>query len=168
MKNAVHYFVFILLFGISGCQGPAIDTVQANKQIVREAFEVVGSGDYQQMGEYIAQNYTRHCQATPDIEVSSLEDFKEFIRQDRKIFPDQEMEVHKLVAENDLVAFWGTYQGTQTGQFGPFPPTDKRTTLDFSGIHRLQDGKIAETWITWDNLTVLRQLGHFPPEPSGE
>ncbi len=31
------------------------------------------------------------------------------------------------------------------------------------GIFRLEDGKIAEMWVTWDNLSALMQLGHFPP-----
>jgi len=26
----------------------------------------------------------------------------------------------------------------------------------------MADGKIAEWWITWDNMTILRQLGHMP------
>jgi hypothetical protein len=27
----------------------------------------------------------------------------------------------------------------------------------------VEDGKLAEFWITWDNLTILTQLGYFPP-----
>jgi hypothetical protein len=31
---------------------------------------------------------------------------------------------------------------------------------------RLQDGKIAEMWVTWDNVAILKQLGLFPsPAP---
>jgi hypothetical protein len=28
-------------------------------------------------------------------------------------------------------------------------------------VFRMADGKIAEWWITWDNMTVLQQLGHM-------
>jgi predicted ester cyclase len=29
-------------------------------------------------------------------------------------------------------------------------------------MFRMADGKIAEWWVTWDNMTILRQLGHMP------
>jgi len=40
--------------------------------------------------------------------------------------------------------------------------------LDVSGVFRLRDGKLAELWVTWDNLAALAQLGHFPPPPAGQ
>jgi hypothetical protein len=35
------------------------------------------------------------------------------------------------------------------------------------GIHRLENGKIVETWVTWDNMAALAQLGHLPPASQG-
>lgn len=154
----------VLGLGITlSCQDPAITLAQQNKEMVSKAFEVVGSGDFDNMGNYIAENYVRHSQATPDLKVSSLEEFKEFIRTDRMAVPDQRLEIHHLVAQGNMVAFYATYHGTQTGQMGPFPPSGKTVALDFSGVHRVEDGKIAETWITWDNIAFLSQLGYFPP-----
>ena len=60
------------------------------------------------------------------------------------------------------MAFWLKYEGTQKGQMGPFPPSNKKMQLDIGGIFRIQNGKLAELWITWDNLASLIQLGHFP------
>ena len=121
--------------------------------------------DYDGMNKYISEDYIRHCQATPELIIESLDAFKEFIRIDRGAVPDQKLELKMLIAEGDLVAFWATYTGTQTGQMGPFPPTGKSAKLDFSGVHRLENGKVVETWVTWDNITILSQLGHFPPSP---
>ena len=166
MKTRVLSLIFIFLFGLLGCKDPVANQAQKNKEIVVKAFEVVGNGDFDNFNVYITDNYVRHCQATPDLHISSLEGFKEFIRQDRMVCPDQKLEVKKLVAEGDLVAFWATYKATQTGQMGPFPPSNKSVELDFSGIHRLKSGKIVETWVTWDNIAFLSQLGHFPPAPN--
>ena len=166
MKTRILLLSMLLNFGFLSCTDYGRTLEKQNKEAVSKAFDVVGHGDFENMGNYIAENYVRHCQATPDLHVNSLDDFKEFIRQDRLAVPDQQLEIKKLVAEGDLVAFWAIYKGTQTGQTGPFPPSNKYVELEFSGIHRLENGKIVETWITWDNIAFLTQLGHFPPPSS--
>ena len=154
------------IFGlIASCSSSLDAKAQKNKEIVKKTFEIVANGDYEGMDAYIASDMVRHCQATPEIVIESLDAFKEFIRNDRKSIPDQKLNVKMLVAEGDLVAFWCTYTGTHTGQMGPFPPTGKSANLDFSGVHRLENGKVVETWVTWDNVTILSQLGLFPSKP---
>jgi steroid delta-isomerase-like uncharacterized protein len=148
-----------------GCLCGECDHIVENKELVAEVFEVVASGDLDRLDEYIAADYVRHCQATPDVEVTSLDGLKEFLIRDRETVPNPQMVVHRLVAEDDLVAFWATYKGIQEGPMGPFPATGKLLELDFAGIHRIDDGKIVETWVIWDNLTGLTQLGFYPPEP---
>lgn len=176
MKCSINYQTYngakirklICLMGIIGllisCTNSLDSEALKNKELVKKAFEVVAEGDYEGMNTYIAENYVRHCQATPELVVESLDDFKEFIRTDRNAIPDQKLNVKMLIAEGDLVAFWATYSGTQTGQMGPFPPTGKVADLDFAGVHRVENGKVVETWVTWDNITILSQLGHFPPK----
>ena len=73
------------------------------------------------------------------------------------------MRIDIVVAEGDLVGIWGAYMGTQTGPMGNLPATGKEVNFDFGGVHRMEDGKIAETWVTWDNITFLNQLGFYPP-----
>ncbi len=43
---------------------------------------------------------------------------------------------------------------------GAFPPSDK-TRFDFTGPLRVENGKIADLWLTWGNVTILDQLGHL-------
>ena len=163
--NIIMLICFIGVFGIVSCSISLDSEAQKNKEIVEKTFEIVENGDYDGMDKYIAKDYIRHCQATPELVIESLDAFKEFIRNDRKSIPDQKLKMKMFIAEGDLVAFWGTYTGTQTGQMGPFPPTGRSAELDFSGVHRLENGKVVETWVTWDNITILSQLGLFPPKP---
>jgi steroid delta-isomerase-like uncharacterized protein len=137
-----------------------------NKELVAEAFTAVEAGDFDRLDQFIAEDYVRHCQATPDITVASLAEFKDFLARDRATVSDPKLVHHRLVAEDDLVAFWITYSGVQDGPMGPYPATDKRMELDCAGIHRIADGKIVESWITWDNITALTQLGLLPPSPA--
>jgi hypothetical protein len=32
-------------------------------------------------------------------------------------------------------------------------------------IFRIEAGQIAELWVEWDNVAMLKQLGLFPPPP---
>lgn len=165
MKSNVFFFVIVLVFTLFGCKDSNFNQEQQNKEVVRQAFAAVSDGDIDNMDNYISDNYIRNCPATPDVNVRSLSEFKEFLRMDRLSIPDQEIETIKLIAEGDYVAFWAVYKGTQSGQMGPFPPSNKYAELEFSGIHKIQNGKIVESWITWDNIDMLSQLGHFPPSP---
>ncbi len=53
-------------------------------------------------------------------------------------------------------------EGTQLGPMGPFPPSGRKAKFDFGAVFRIEGGKIAEWWVTWDNMTILRSLGHVP------
>ncbi len=83
-----------------------------------------------------------------------------------QVCPDSKVEINQMVAEDDRVAIWATYSGTQEGAMGPFPPSGKRMVLEFGAIFRVEEGKLAELWVTWDNMAALSQLGHFPPKVS--
>ena len=139
-------------------------SMSEHEEIVLDAAEAIMSGDPDAIDRYFTDDYVRHCQATPDIPHANLEQFKAFLAADRDAVPDQEVEWMHIFGKGDLVAVWAVYRGTQHGTMGPFPPTGRRFELDFGGVHRLVDGKIAETWVTWDNLSALTQLGHFPPK----
>jgi predicted ester cyclase len=95
--------------------------------------------------------------------VRSSEDFTQFDRASRESFPDQPIVVEKLIAEGDCVAAWCRYVGTQKGPMGPFPASGKQVDVDFAGYFRVAAGRLAELWVTWDNVSMLGQLGHFPP-----
>jgi predicted ester cyclase len=157
--------VFVGVLALASCVCEECDHGTTNKELVAEAFEIVEAGDLDKLDDYVAPDYVRHCQATPELEVTSLEGFKEYLRRDRESVPNPTLTVHRLIGEDDLVAFWATYSGVQEGPMGPFPATGNRLELDFAGMHRIEDGKIAETWITWDNMTALDQLGLLPPMP---
>ena len=71
------------------------------------------------------QDFVRHCEATPEVNVTSCEGFKQLYRETAKTFPDQRMNIEVMVAEGDRVAFWGTFSGTRKGPMGPFPATGR-------------------------------------------
>jgi predicted ester cyclase len=51
---------------------------------------------------------------------------------------------------------------------GDLPASGKEFMLKNIVIQRIEDGKVAETWISWDNVAMLRQLGYFPPSENNQ
>jgi predicted ester cyclase len=151
------------LLVVSGCGHSVTRVEDTNKQLFIQGIEAVNSRNWAALDTQIVANYVRHCQATPQVQIRSLEDFKAYLKQDAATFPDSRITIDKMVAEGNLVAFYCTYTGTQKGPMGPFPASDRKMILEFAGIHRVENGKLVETWLTWDNLATLTQLGHFPP-----
>lgn len=136
---------------------------ERNKLIVERFGEAQASHRLDLLDDLMAPGFVRHCQATPWVQIHSREDFKRFLEQDWRAVPDRRITPSLLVAEGDYVALFASYSGTQTGQWGPIPPSNRQFQLDFSGVFRLAGGKLAELWITWDNLALLTQLGQWPP-----
>jgi len=156
--------IIILAVVLMSCT--AVDNTAANnKAVALKAFEVLNNGDYDGLDDLVAANYKRHCQATPDVSVESLDQFIAFVKTWEDAMPDMKGEVHYIIAEGDMVAAYLTYTGTQTGAMGNIPPTGKVMDSKTFVFHRFENGKIAESWVTWDNVAVLSQLGLFPPPP---
>ena len=155
--------VLILLLSTAVPLQVAAGEAATPKDVVLRMIEAVNQRDFDALDAVMAPNVRRHCAATPDVKVENLEQFKAFLHQDFAAVPDAKQSVNLIFAADDMVAVHVTYQGTQTGQMGPFPPSGRKLQLPFIGLLRLENGKIAEIWVEWDNLSALTQLGHFPP-----
>ena len=130
--------------------------------LVTELFDAMNARELSRLDAIVAPNFVRHCEATPDVEVQSLKDFKAFLDAYTAVFPDNVQTPIHVAADGNLIGVFATYEGTHLGPFGPFEPTGKRAKFDFAGMLHVQDGKVSEFWITWDNMTILAQLGLLP------
>jgi steroid delta-isomerase-like uncharacterized protein len=102
----------------------------------------------------------------PTLLLVGPEPFIEALQRLHEAFPDSEVHVGEIIAEDDLVAFEGTMTGTHEGVFRGIDPTDETIEIPGNAMHRIRDGRIAETWATWNFLLGLRQLGAV--DESGE
>jgi steroid delta-isomerase-like uncharacterized protein len=137
-------------------------SAEQNKAVIRQFFDAWNSRRPEAFDELITPDVVRHCDATPDVEARSLGQVKEFLAQDTVTFPDSVQTIKHLIAEGNYVAAWVTYEGTQQGPMGPLPPSGRKAQFDFGSVFRIDSGKIAEWWVTWDNMKILRSLGHLP------
>lgn len=145
-------------------QEPHSAHVEANKATVREILDCFNSGDVEGFVAALAPSYARHCQAMPPElqEIRGPEAMGAWLEGNMATFPDYHEEIEWMVGEGDFVAWRSRGRGTMKGPMGPFPPTGRTMDVVIIGMHRFADGKIVESWTSWDNLEVLRQLGLMP------
>ena len=111
-------------------------TTEKNKAVIRRFFDAWNSRQPEAFDNLLTADVVRHCEATPGVEGRSLDQIKEFLRQDTAVFPDSVQTIKLLVAEGNLVAAWTTYEGTQRGPMGPFPPSGRKAQFDFGAVFR--------------------------------
>jgi predicted ester cyclase len=136
-------------------------SVEANKAAVRHALECLNAGHVDGFIGMLAPGYVRHCQAMPPEmqEFKGPDAMRAWLLANQQTFLDYHEEIEMLVGEGDFVAWRSLGTGTQTGPMGSFPATGRRMSITIIGMHRVENGKLAETWTSWDNVAALRQLG---------
>ena len=132
---------------------------EKNKQIARSFFEVLDQGQLDKYAESHAQDFVVHGSDHD----GTLEEDLAAAREERKAFPDMKMTVNQILAERDLVAVHWTVSGTNTQAAMGFPATGKTMKTSGMTLFRFKGGKISEEWNAWCMLSVMRQLGLYPP-----
>jgi steroid delta-isomerase-like uncharacterized protein len=167
-KNRSFAAVAILLGLFIGCKSSRMSQTETNINVVHRFNEALNTFNYDLFDELMKPDFVRHCQASGDPQIRSREEYKLYYQEFVKAFPDAHTTNHFLFAEGDKVAAYATLTGTQKGPFGSLPASEKKIKSDFIGILRMEEGKIAEIWVEWDNLAILTQLGYYPPPAKGE
>ena len=163
-RNLLITLIFATIV-VACCPSPS-KQLKANKNLVNRFTEALNAADWEGLDDLLTEDFSRHCQATPGVQVNSPEEFKKLQQSFLSSMPDQKITIEMLIAEGDKVAAYATYSGTQTGPMEEFPITGKFVEFKFLSIFRIKEGKIAELWVEWDNLNMLAQLGLFPPPPA--
>ena len=81
----------------------------------------------------------------------------------RTAFPDLEWTIEEQVAEGDKVAGYHVWRGTHQGEFLGIPPTGKRVTVPCMVFDYFVDGKLKESRLLMNIMSLMQQLGVAPP-----
>jgi steroid delta-isomerase-like uncharacterized protein len=132
-------------------------TIEENKAIVRRHFEEIwNQGRLEVADELVAADYLSHLPlpGQPD----GIEGFKYAVRLLKGSFPDLQHTIEDVIAEGDKVATRLTVRGTHQALFRGIPATGRVVSWTGTRILRIREGKIAENWANWDDLSLMRQL----------
>jgi predicted ester cyclase len=142
-------------------------TIAANKRIGRMVIEEMwGKGRTELADALYAREYRDHVGSGPEpAEVRGVEGIKQAVTLFRSAFPDLAYIVEDMIAEGDLVMARFSASGTHRGPFLGLAPTGRPVTYGGIDINRVKGGRIVESWVQYDALGLLRQLGMVPEIP---
>lgn len=73
--------------------------------------------------------------------------------------PDAQVTVEHVLEEEDRVAVHTTVAGEHQGVYLGVEPTGRPVAVTRIDIFRLEEGRVAESWHQWDNVSLLLQVG---------
>jgi len=169
MRHRALIFVMILAMPVIASELSTSEQLEANKALVHRFTAETNAANWDAFDALLTEDFSRHSQATAGAQVNSREEFKKLQESFLVSMPDQHITVEMLVAEGDKVAIYATYSGTHTGPMGEIPATGKAVDSKFLAFFRIEERRIAELWVEWDNVAMLSQLGLFPlPAPPND
>jgi steroid delta-isomerase-like uncharacterized protein len=130
-----------------------------NKAIVTKLLDALWSkGQLSIVDELVSKDFVGYWpfRAEP---VRGPVEYKDLVAEMRKVFPDQTIKVFDQIAEGEKVVTRFEVTGTHRSEFLTVSPTYKTVNVEGLAISRIANGKIVETRVQMDTLTLLRGLG---------
>ena len=135
---------------------------EQNEAVVRRTFDAFNSGDTSGAEELIAADAVNHDPAAPE-EGHGPDGFKQTIELYRGAFPDLTFTIDEMFSDGDLVCTRWSTTGTHDGDLMGIQASGNHITSTGISIDRVVDGKVAESWVQWDNLGLMQQIGAGQP-----
>ncbi len=135
---------------------------EQNKAIVRRNYETADKNDLTTFSEQLAPDVAVHLPGMPgplnrESLIQMMNVMFSGLTQRQHVFEDQ-------IAEDDKVATRLTLHAVHTGEFQGMPATGKQIVVPQIAIHRIQNGKIVEVWVSSDDISMMKQLGLMPSQ----
>jgi hypothetical protein len=105
------------------------------RDLFRRLAAAMNSRELEQLDDILTDDFTRHCEATPDVVVNSREDFKEFLRANTLSFPDNVQTFEQVIAEGDMAGSGRPTRAPRREISAPSPPTAGRPNSASQGSH---------------------------------
>ena len=133
----------------------------ANKSIVRRWFdEIYTKKRLELMDELHAEAYA--WRGPSGVTVTSRDGMRELLGVYFAAFSDLHFTVEDQMSEGAQVATRWSAGGTHSGEFDGVAPTGNSIMIAGITISRLENGRLVEEWESFDELSLMRQIGAVP------
>ena len=132
-------------------------SAQHNIELVRKFVDDVWNNqNFENATQYLSDDYVEH---NPMGDFKGIDEFRTYVETVLEIYPDNQINLEEGTGDGQMVAFRYTIEGTQKGNIGSKEPTNEQAKIDACYFGRIEDGKIAEAWYQFDQLSLMVQLG---------
>lgn len=123
------------------------------------------NGDYANI-DVVAESFSFYDPAHPEGEVHGRDAFEAFVRHVHSAFPDWTLtkDIDGMLSDEGMIMLEWTASGTHKGEFYGVPPSGRR--FEVSGMAKtiIQDGKLQDDHIYFNQKEMLDQLGFKFPD----
>ncbi len=113
--------------------------------------------------DYAASDASFTCQADALADVSTVEDYCEWMRRlIEEPMPDASYTLHAASFDeaNNAAIFAATFHATHTAEGGPVPATFNKTNTDYVYVLKMNgEGKVQKMRKIWNDAYALSELG---------
>ena len=133
----------------------------ANKEVIRTFIEDVINQNRLDRADDLVQEDFVELDPLPG-QQQGREGLKGILASMRTAFPDIHWTIHEMVSEGDKVVSRFHWTGTHRALFVGIPATGKSVLVHGVVIDRLEQGRMADSRILMDTLSLMQQLGVIP------
>lgn len=109
--------------------------------------------------DYLAPDVVEHGLAPLEQIAQGFDDLVAFHRSFLQSFPDAKFTVDDVLVEGDTTVVRFHVDGTHLGDGIGVPATGRKISFTGMGFGRWRDGKMIEIWNSFDQLSLMRQIG---------
>lgn len=136
-------------------------TITENKIIASRCIqELINEGKLAEANVFVTPDIIYHGVAE---EVKGLDNFKEWLAEDRKTFPDMKVTILDEFGEQDKVAVRWSMKATMQKGWNVLPASNEPFESSGVEIFHFKDGKIKEAWTIFDALMPALKTGVVEP-----
>jgi steroid delta-isomerase-like uncharacterized protein len=122
------------------------------EDLYRRYNAVCNAHDFDRLGDFVAEDIRVNGEA------QTLAAYAAGLGQVARAFPDYRWDLSHLLVDGDWIAAHFADTGTHRDTAFGVPATGRTIRTQEFAFYRIEAGKIAEVWVTADDLDILTQL----------
>ena len=142
-------------------------SVDSNVTTMSRFFEEVwNQGRFEIVHQVVAKTWIGTGLGEHGRTIRGPDEYLDFVRRIYGAFSGIKLKVEDAFGSGDKVAVRWSANMMHTGDNLGVPATRRPVAVTGISIVRFEEGKIRESWDSWDQAAMMQQIGAVPPHPA--